>query len=465
LTFNRLKEDPWFTAKGPPGDPVELESQRLSVASPEVSLADKASMAEMIDALWHLPRDIVSSGYDAALQALATQVPMTIHEYPTGTECWSWIVPEKWTCNEAYLETLDGRRLLSYTDNPLHVVSYSLPFEGIVSREVLLKHLHVHPKIAEAVPFIFKYYERDWGLCCSKVLRDSLTDEHYRVVIRTDFSYGTLKVGESLVRGKSDECIVLCCHLCHPHQANDDLTGVIVGIRVIQDLLARKNLRYSYRLLIVPETIGSIAYLSHHPELISAIKGGLFLEMLGLDYPHGLQLSFQGNTELDECFKLALNELDFHGWTGRFRTVIGNDERQFNAPGVRVPFLSLSRVLPPSSPDWPYREYHSSFDNPNLVSINHMERSKELVLKMIEVVENNRMVVNRFVGEVFCSRFGLHIDAYSNPAGNKALFDIMDHIDGTRSIAQIAGSCGVPFEAVRATVAELKSKGLVDYCD
>ena len=127
-----------------------------------VRLPEAASMMQMIEGLWLLPRDIVSDGYDIALRALAQQVGMTIHEYPSGMECWSWVVPEKWTCHEAYLETLSGERLFSYSDNPLHVVSYSLPISGIVTREELFEHLHVHPRRPEAIPFVFKYYERDW---------------------------------------------------------------------------------------------------------------------------------------------------------------------------------------------------------------------------------------------------------------------------------------------------------------
>ena len=101
-------------------------------------------MLDLIRELWFLRRDIVSNGFDRALQRLAQEVPMTIHEYPTGEPCWTWRVPEKWTCDEAYLETLDGKRLLDYAEHPLHVVSYSLPFEGVVTREELLPHLHVH---------------------------------------------------------------------------------------------------------------------------------------------------------------------------------------------------------------------------------------------------------------------------------------------------------------------------------
>jgi aminopeptidase-like protein len=465
FTAEQLRRDRWLTARGPAGDPVHLEDERVGAVPPRVELAPGASMREMIDALWRLPRDIVSDGYDAALTALATQVPMEIHSYPTGLECWTWIVPEKWTCHEAYLETLDGRRLFSYADNPLHVVSYSLPFDGEVGRDELLRHLHVHPQLPGAVPFVFKYYQRDWGLCCSRELRDSLTDERYRVVIRTDFSYGTLKVGEVVVPGRSPETIVLCAHLCHPGMVNDDLTGVVVGIDVMRRLLEGPTPRFTYRFLIVPETIGSVAHLSRHPELLPTLKGGLFLEMLGRNHPHGLQLSFDGRSAVDRCFSEVLRRHSPGGWTTPFRTLAGNDERQFNAPGVRVPMLALTRQLRPDDPDFPYREYHSSRDVPELVPGGSLEASRDLVLRMLRTLDADRVPRNRFQGEVFCSRYGIHIDPFENPEGNQALFDIMFLIDGTRSVGEIAETCGISFEAVQGTVEELRRHGLVEYAD
>ena len=461
--FAEFTSDRLSPVQGSVDKPIGLEPKSAPGPDLQVKLSTNASMPEMIQALWKLPRDIVSDGYDAALRALAQQVPMTTHEFPAGTECWSWIIPEKWKCNEAYLETMDGRRLFSFADNPLHVVSYSLPFEGEVSRRELFEHLHVHHKLPEAVPFIFKYYERDWGLCCSKKLKNTLLDDKYKVVIKTDFSFGTLKVGEVIAHGETDECIILCAHLCHPSMVNDDLAGIVVGIKVMQELLSRRNLRYTYRFLIVPETIGSIAYLSQNEHLIPKMKGGLFLEMLGLSNPHALQLSFTGNTEVDLCFSLALKERDPFGWTGAYRTIIGNDERQFNAPGVRVPMLSLSRVLPPTSADWPYPEYHSSHDTPELASVRSLEASRDLVLSMIDTFENNRLPINRFKGEVFCSRFGIFIDPYSNPEGNRALFNVMDLIDGTLSVAQIASKCGISFKATMSVMNDLHARGLLEW--
>jgi aminopeptidase-like protein/aminoglycoside N3'-acetyltransferase len=464
LLRREITKDPWITAQGPAGDPIALEDRPANATRSRVHLPENASMPELISALWRLPRDIVSDGYDVALQALSTQVPMVIHEYPSGTECWTWLVPEKWTCHEAFLETMDGRRLFSYEENPLHVVSYSLPVDRVVSRQELFSHLHVHPELPEAIPFVFKYYERDWGLCCSQKLKASLTEDHYRVVIQSSSGYGTLKVGEIVARGSSAETFVLCAHLCHPAMVNDDLSGVVVGLKVMQKLLQRSDLRYTYRFLILPETIGSVAYLSHNEQLIPQMMGGLFLEMLGLDQPHALQLSFAGDTEVDRCLTRVLQEHDPRGWTGAFRTVVGNDERQFNAPGVRVPMLSLSRVQKSEPGKHPYYpQYHSSHDTPELASPDRLADSRDLVLKMIDAVEGNAIPVNRFKGEIFCSRYGLNVDAYTDREGNRALFDVLFLIDGTRSEAEIARICNLPVDSVRRLVEELRRLDLVEF--
>jgi aminopeptidase-like protein len=195
------------------------------------------------------------------------------------------------------------------------------------------------------------------------------------------------------------------------------------------------------------------------------MKGGLFLEMLGLDNPHALQYSMRGDTELDECFTAALRSGDAFGWTTPYRSMPGNDERQFNAPGVRVPMLSLLRVLPPSAPDYPYREYHSSLDSPEIVNWNRLAESQSLVLRMIDTLEGNRVPINRFQGEVCCSRYGVHIDASTSPEAHRALFKTMDLIDGSLSIVQIANACGTRVDAVRRVVDELYRCGLIEYRD
>jgi aminopeptidase-like protein len=244
---------------------------------------------------------------------------------------------------------------------------------------------------------------------------------------------------------------------------NDDLSGVVVGVEVMRALLQRRDLRYTYRLLIVPETIGSIAYLAANGELIPSMRGGMFLEMLALDHPHALQLSLTGNSPVDRAATAGLQRRDPDGWTTPFRSLMGNDERQFNAPGVRVPMVSLTRMLPPSHPAHPYREYHASEDTPERAALHRLAESRDVVLDIIDELECQRVPVNRFQGEVFCSRYGLHIDPFENAEAHRALFDVMYLIDGSRTIDDIALQCGASTAAVRSVVTELERHGLVSW--
>jgi aminopeptidase-like protein/aminoglycoside N3'-acetyltransferase len=458
LCKTKLNTDPWYLVQGPACDPVEHEKKRIGVKKFDIHLSKNATMKEMTEKLWRLPRDIVSDGYDAALEALSSQIPMTIHQYPTGTECFTWIIPEKWTCHEAYLETQDGKRIFSYCDNPLHVVSYSLPFKGKINQEELFKHLSVHPRLPEAIPFVFKYYERDWGLCCSENLKKTLTDNTYRVVINSDFSFGTLKVGEVIAIGESEESFVLCAHLCHPGQVNDDLSGVVVGIDAMRSLLKRKRLRYTYRFIIVPETIGSAAYLSHNEHLIPKMIGGLFLEMLCTKHPHALQRSLPGNTQLDKCIEIIVRDYDPDAWVGNFLEVILNDERMFNAPGIQVPMLSLSRVLQPEK-QFPYQEYHSSLDTPENADFRNLEDSRDLVLKIIDALEQNRIPRSRFKGELFCSRF----DKIDYATMNRDIFKVIFYMNNQRTIADIAKATGMNFTKVKEILDILEAERLIEW--
>ena len=430
-------------------------------------------MLGLIKELWFLKRDILSDDFDKALDRLVEELRISaaagasleihIHQVPTGERVWTWRVPEKWTCHQAYLETLDERRLIDYADHPLHVVSYSLPFEGVVSQEELLKHLHVHPRLPEAIPFVFKYYDRDWGLCCSQTLCDSLNEAAYRVVIRASFEPSTLKIAEIVIPGESQESFMLVAHLCHPAMVNDDLSGVVVGLDVARALLAGPRPYYTYRLLILPETIGSVAYLSRHESLIPKMVGGLFLEMLGNDSPHALQGSFQPDSQADRCLASTLRGLDPGSYSAPYRSVINNDERQFNAPGVRVPMLSISRVEPAGSPTRPYREYHSSLDTPQIVTQERLEASRQVVLGLLQTWEQNQYVVNNFKGEIFCSGYGIWVDYRVNPQGHQRLFEIMERCDGEHTIADIAAELNISFQAAWEVINSLAEKNLVWY--
>lgn len=461
-----LAINPWLTAMGPPLQRDELiakEDERVGATHFPISLSPGAGMMEIVEKITPLPRDIVSSGFDSALEALGKLIPMKIHEYPTGTRCFTWIVPEKWTCTEAWLETLDGKRLLDYRQNPLHVISYSEPFEGEVSRKELLDHLEVHPYVSSATPFSYSYFHRRWGLCCSRNLRDTLGDERYRVCIKAKRSFGTLKVGEVIVPGKSESGFVLCAHLDHTGQANDGLSGVAVGIEVMRRLLTSPKPRHTIRLLIVSETFGSLAWLSNHMALIPRLQAGIFLDMLGLEYPHALQFSQQKNTIWDRLAYKVVKDADPGSWADDFLKIVTNDNRLFNAPGIRVPMLSLSRVKEASGTGegWPFAEYHSDLDNAVRVSGSSMSASVEVVLSIIESWDRQTVPIPLYQGEPCLTRFGVHFDFASNPKRATKIFEVMHSIDGKMSMEEISLTTGLEMELLESLINQLVDCGLV----
>jgi aminopeptidase-like protein len=420
---------------------------------------DGQRMKELLERLWPLRRSLVSDGYDEALRIIAEDHPLQTLAFPSGTPCWTWTLPEKWTCHEAYVETLDGRRVIDYADHALHVVDYSLPIDREVSRQELLDHLFVHPKNPDAVPYVFKFYERDWGFCCSQKTRDALSEERYRVVIRSVSEPGTLKVGQSTVEGRTDRLFIIEAHLCHPMLANDDLSGVVVALELMRRLRTMPDLNYTYMLLLVPETIGTIAWLSHHEDLVPRMQGGLFLEMLGRPAPHALQRSYSGDTQPDRALEYVLARHDPRGYVRDYGEIIRNDEIEFNAPSFRVPMLSLSRVLPPESPDWPYPEYHTHFDSPAIIDAGALGESLDLAFEMVMTNDHNVFARGRFKGQVFCSRYGLYP---KDPIDQVAMFRMMAELDGGNSLIDICRKHRLEFGRVRGIIRSLMAHDLVD---
>jgi len=409
-------------------------------------------MMKLINDIWFKRRDIISDGYDEALEYIAKIIPLKIHHIPSGTKCWTWTVPEKWTVKEAYIDDMEGRRLLDLKEHPLHVISYSLPVNDIVTKDELLKHLHTKPERPEAIPWEFKFYERDWGFCIQHNRLKNFTEDKYKVYIDSEFDSGTLKVGDYTLKGRTDETIVLAAHLCHPAMVNDDLTGVTVLIDIAKEISERNNY-YTYKFLLFPETIGSIAYLSQNEDLIPKLKYGIFLEMLGNENIHALQLTRQGDTRLDRIAKYVMkrNLPDFR--EGLFREVARNDEMSFNGPGVNIPMISISR--------FPYPEYHTSDDNPRIISEEKLKESKSLILEILNIIDNDYIPRRQFKGPIFLSGYGLWVDWRKNRKLNENIEYIMLRLEGNKSIFDIAEELDMEFGDVLNYTNKFLDKGLV----
>ncbi|MEK7540647.1 MAG: DUF4910 domain-containing protein [Patescibacteria group bacterium] len=409
-------------------------------------------MMKLINDLWLKRRDIVSDGFDESLEYISKIIPLKIHKIPTGTKCWTWIVPEKWTVSSAFIEDLDGKRMLNLKDHPLHIVSYSLPIDKIVSKEELFQHLHTNPERPDAVPFEFKYYQKDWGFCIQDNKLKEFTKDKYKVFIDSKFEKGNLKVGDYTIKGKTDKIIILAAHLCHPGQANDDLAGVSVLVALAK-AMSKKNNYYTYKFLFVPETIGSIAYLSQNEDLISKIECGIFLEMLGSDDIYALQLTKQGDARIDRIARYVMKRELKKFTEGAFRTVVANDEIAFNGPGVNIPMISISK--------YPYPEYHTSDDNPAIISEQRLEKSRDLILEILNIIDRDFAPKRNFKGPIFLSGYGFWVDWRENLELNQNIEKIMLNLEGDKTVFDIAEELDMKFNDVLDFVNKLKEIKLV----
>ncbi len=415
-----------------------------------------ADLLKTMETITPLNRYFISPDYDKALALLGEHLDFRILEFDPAQSVNRWTIPPGWELKEATIKK-DGKLLYDAGDHALKIIALSLPFEGVVSRDELRGHLHFDRRDPDWIPFHFRQlyrpWDRTWGFCAPQKFRDSLAEGDYEVCIRTREYAAPMKIADYTLPGEKPETVALVAHLDHPGMANDDLAGVIAGVRVMQ-LLSEKPRKYSYRLVLLQEIIGSEFYLQAMQE-----KGesaffiyGLFLEMLGTETPLNLQRSCAGKSAVDNALESVLADSGETYAAGNFREVICNDEANWEARGVPMP--SLSR--------YPYPQYHSRHDNMGIIAPEKLEESARLVVHAFERLENDRRLAKNFSGAPCLSHpdYDLYVDpgqaAFAKkPSGEvRKLRKLMDLIpiilSKPMTESEIAAVVDLPAASVRA---------------
>ncbi len=422
----------------------------------------------ILNQIYPLHRTLASAGTDEALKIVGDHFPAAgnyhIENFAPGAPVWTWKVPERYEIEEAYLETEDGERIVDFADNPLHVVSYSLPIDEMLSWQELEPHLYSSSKRPWAIPWEFKFYERDWGFCLPKEKMDRLSrDIKYHAVIRPRFITEPdqgLRVATGVINPKGGIAsgvgeILVSSHICHPMQANDDAAGVVTAIGVAHRLLRNPLPKdsMSVRFWFGPETIGTIAYLAHHEDMIPDWKGGIFIEMTGNDNTIALQRTRQDNHLMDRIARKVLEKTSKEFREGEFAQVVANDERVINGPGVNIPCISISR--------WPYDEYHTSDDNPDIIHEQKLQDAADVIEEIIRIYATNYRPRRKFRGPLFLSGHGLWVDWRVNKPLNKALEKIYNSFEGDETVFDIAEKTGLDYWETREYIEKFREKGLI----
>jgi aminopeptidase-like protein len=404
-------------------------------------------------------RTIVSKDITGIIEDVATYIGIepVLHRYPTGNEYSTWDIPPRWDVREAWLKDEDGNIIASYEDHPLFLAPYSIPFHGVVTFEGLKDHVSTHPTLRDAffyehrLAYNSRLRLKDWRISLPADLLDRLNPMgRYEVCIDVEVEPGEMLVAEFVLPGKSEDVVALLADYCHPGQVNDSFSGIVTFMDVLKELKERPSRNFTYSLMLFPETIGSSVMLASNPERIPKIKGAIFCEMVAWGAQWAIKKTFTGDTYMDMLAGVLCLEMP-EIKTISFDDGAGNDEIVFDWAGI--PAISLQR--------YPYEEYHSSEDSPEKIDMESMKRAIEIILKMIDVIENDRIWCCVHPVPFYMSRFDLYNDAVSVWQDHLFFRNILFNLNGYKSILEIANKLGRQFDKTLGIIKAMEKYGLV----
>lgn len=412
----------------------------------------------LVKELYPICRSITGDGFRRSLNEIGHRISVETHEVPTGTQVFDWVVPREWNIKDAYVKNSRGERIIDFKKLNLHVLNYSVPIRATMTLSELKPHLFTMPEHPDWVPYRTSYYKDNWGFCLSHNQLQSMDEGPYEVCIDSSLENGSLTYGETVIRGESTEEVLFSCHNCHPSLCNDNLSGVAIATTLAR-LLSSVDLRYTYRFIFIPGTIGAITWLALNESLLPRIKHGFVVAGGGDSGPFHYKRSRRGHAVVDRAVELVLKHAGDPYKILPF-SPYGYDERQYCSPGIDLPVGALSRT-----PHEKFLEYHTSADDLTFVKPENMAKTLYRYLTVLEVIEGDGIYLNRNPKcEPQLGKRGLYRamgGVASQPLDELALLWVLNLSDGSHSLLDIAERGELPFETILQAARRLEGAGLL----
>ena len=409
--------------------------------------------------LFPICRSITGQGVRKTLRIIQRELPgLQIHEVPSGTQCFDWTVPKEWNILDAYIIDPEGKKIVDFQENNLHVVGYSFPVDKIMPLSELKAHLYSLPDQPDAIPYVTSYYKERWGFCMANRQKETLKDGDYRVYIDSRLEHGSLTYGELVIPGNTIKEVFLSTNICHPSLANNGISGPVVTTYLGKWLQSLPFRKYTYRIIYVPETIGAIVYLSRNLEhLKKNVIAGFIITCVGDERTYSYLPSRSGSTLADRVALHVSKHIysDFARYSYLNR---GSDERQYCSPGVDLPVAVVTR-----SKYHEYPEYHNSKDDLTMISPKGLYGGYNALKQCLICIEHNETFRVSMACEPNLGKRNLY-PTLSKGGEDKSLriiFGLMGYCDGTKDLLEIAETIGVRMQDLLETVDKLIEEGIL----
>ena len=372
-----------------------------------------------------------------------------IKNFKSGEKFYDWKIPLEWKIKNAYIKDKLGLKIIDFKKNNLYVLNYSTPIKKRLNFSRLKKNIFTLKKSPSLIPYATSYYKRRWGFCMEyKKFKNFRNNQKFDVLIDSKHFKGKMDYAELVIKGKSKKTILICSYICHPSLANNELSGPLV-LTALSKIL--KPSKYTIKLLLIPETIGAIAYIKKNLNFLRQnLVAGINISCVGDKGKFSLISSLSESTYADKISLRILKKRNFKKYSFLDR---GSNERQFGCQNLNLPFVTICR-----SRFGDYKQYHTSADNLKILSEKNLRESTILIRDIIYEIQKNRIFLKNTTCEPFLTKYNL-VNLIGGPKKDRYFQEIQNivaYVGKDFDIKELSIKLKINFKKVLEIIMKLK---------